>query len=49
MNSQGIKIKRDIVQFVELRKFEGDASMLASEVLKEVPRQVEQYYITKAN
>lgn len=38
-------VKRDIVQFVEFRKFEGDGEKLASEVLEEIPRQVEQYYI----
>ena len=38
--------KRDIVQFVEYEKFkeENDKEELADEVLKEIPRQVEEYY-----
>lgn len=37
-------VERDIVQFVEFNKYEKDSSKLAEEVLKEVPRQVEDYY-----
>ena len=38
--------KRDIVQFVEYEKFKekNDKEELADEVLKEIPRQVEEYY-----
>ena len=39
--------KRDIVQFVEFNKFKGSIDRgtdLAEEVLKEIPRQVEDYY-----
>ena len=42
-NSTGI-VERDIVQFVEFRKFQHNSEKLAEEVLKEVPRQVEDYY-----
>jgi hypothetical protein len=47
VNSRGEKVVRDIVQFVEFRKFEGDAVKLSVEVLKEIPRQVEEYYNMK--
>ena len=42
-NSTGV-VERDIVQFVEFRKFQHNSDKLAEEVLKEVPRQVEDYY-----
>ena len=44
INSKGLKAKRDIVQFVEFRKFENNGTKLAMEVLEEIPSQVEQYY-----
>ena len=44
MNSKGEKTKRDIVQFVEFKKFEGDSSKLIEQVLEEIPRQVKEYY-----
>ena len=44
MSSRGEIIARDIVQFVEFRKFEGDALRLSEEVLQEIPKQVEEYY-----
>ena len=47
VNSRGEIIARDIVQFVEFRKFEGDALKLSAEVLQEIPRQVEEYYNMK--
>jgi len=47
ISSRGEKIARDIVQFVEFRKFEGDALRLSAEVLQEIPRQVEDYYNLK--
>jgi len=37
-------VKRDIVQFVEFRKYEGDAIKLSEQVLEEIPRQVQDYY-----
>jgi len=49
-NTKGEKTKRDLVQFVEFNKFKNfiDHSNtnkdLAEEVLKEIPRQVEEYY-----
>ena len=49
-NSKGEKTKRDLVQFVEFNKFkkfiDGNNTNkdLAEEVLKEIPRQVEEYY-----
>lgn len=44
LNSRGEKICRDLVQFVEFRKFEGNAQKLTQEVLQEIPRQVEEYF-----
>ena len=48
-NSSGEIRKRDIVQFVEFKKFkvkngDNNADELAEEVLKEIPRQIEEYY-----
>ena len=48
-NSSGEKRKRDIVQFVEFNKYKNKdldncGPHLAEEVLKEIPRQVEEYY-----
>ena len=48
-NSSGEIRKRDIVQFVEFNKFKDKDNIncgveLAQEVLKEIPRQVEEYY-----
>lgn len=37
-------VERDIVQFVEFKKFEYSQDKLAEEVLREIPIQVEQYY-----
>mmetsp|Transcript_13127 Transcript_13127/g.24586 ORF Transcript_13127/g.24586 Transcript_13127/m.24586 type:complete len:93 (+) Transcript_13127:105-383(+) len=39
-NSRGQKAARDIVQFVPFRKFDGNAMLLAKEVLAEVPKQL---------
>lgn len=39
----GRKAKRDLVQFVEFNKFEGDGTALAANVLEELPRQVVEY------
>lgn len=44
INSKGKRATRDIVQFVEFRKFENNATKLAEEVLEEIPTQVESYY-----
>jgi hypothetical protein len=44
INSKGKRALRDIVQFVEFRKFENNATKLAEEVLEEIPAQVESYY-----
>jgi len=43
-NSQGVKRERDIVQFVEFSKYENDGDLLAEQVLREIPRQIEEYY-----
>ena len=37
-------MKRDIVQFVEFKKYEGDAIKLSEQVLEEIPRQVQEYF-----
>ena len=39
----GRKAQRDLVQFVEFNKFEGDGTALAANVLEELPRQVVEY------
>ncbi len=49
INSFGEISKRDIVQFVEFKKFQDEKGVrngdeLAEEVLKEIPRQIEEYY-----
>ena len=49
INSFGQIRKRDIVQFVKFNTFKGknvinDGKELAEEVLKEIPRQIEEYY-----
>lgn len=46
-DSRGRRSRRDLVQFVEFRRFEGDEVKLAEEVLHEVPKQVEDYYDLK--
>ena len=49
INSYGEIRKRDIEQFVKFNKFKDendikDGDELAAEVLKEIPRQIEEYY-----
>ena len=49
VNSAGEIRKRDIVQFVKFNTFKeknaiDDCKELAEEVLKEIPRQIEEYY-----
>ena len=49
-DSKGNKRERDIVQFVEFNKFKNKNGVkfeteLAEEVLKEIPRQIEEYYL----
>jgi len=44
ISRKGIKRQRDLVQFVEFNKYEGDANKLVYEVLEEIPRQVIEYY-----
>ena len=49
VNSKNETTKRDLVQFVEYNKFKdflsnGKNNDLTEEVLKEIPRQVEEYY-----
>lgn len=46
--AKGNCVKRDIVQFVPFSKFEKDSSKLAEEVLKELPSQIETYFINQA-
>ena len=43
-NSKGVKAARDLVQFVPFGKMENNGKKLASEVLEEVPRQIEEYF-----
>jgi hypothetical protein len=44
LNKKGEKVQRDIVQFVCFNDFKMDSVKLSEEVLKEVPKQAEQYY-----
>jgi hypothetical protein len=46
-NIQGVKTRRDLVQFVEFGKYQNQPTKLAEEVLQEIPRQVEEYYKLK--
>lgn len=43
-NSMGEKAKRDIVQFVPFNKYKDDSERLATEVLRELPNQVVEFY-----
>lgn len=47
-DSQGRSIARDIVQFVPYRKYEGNTKKLAEELLRELPSQVEKFYVQKS-
>lgn len=42
---QGNKTIRDLVQFVEFQKHNNNGVQLASEVLYELPRQVQEYHM----
>lgn len=44
-NSKNEIVERDIVQFVPYNKFKGDKAKLSEEVLQEIPRQIEEYYL----
>ena len=49
VNSQGVKRKRDIVQFIRFNNFKKNNAInigndFAQEVLKEIPTQIEEYY-----
>lgn len=45
VNSQGQKCPRDIVQFVPFNKFNNNAEILSAELLREIPNQVNQYFV----
>lgn len=47
--SQGTKCPRDIVQFVPFNKFGGNAQLLTQELLREIPNQVNQYFVIFSN
>ena len=47
MDRRGQRASRDIVQFVPFRKFQGNSTMLAKEVLAELPRQLTSYMKAK--
>jgi hypothetical protein len=42
-NADGVKAERDLVQFVPFREFKENPSLLAAEVLQEIPDQVVEY------
>ena len=42
--TKGKKSRRDIVQFLELKKYENNVKKLAMVVFEEIPGQIEQYY-----
>ena len=44
VDSNGNRTERDLVQFVEFKKFKRNGVELAREVLFELPRQVEEYF-----
>lgn len=44
VDSKGNHTTRDLVQFVEFAKFSNNGSLLAKEVLEELPRQVSEYF-----
>ena len=44
INDKGVKAVRDIVQFVPFLKYESNPEKLAEEVLKEIPKQMIEYY-----
>ena len=44
VDSKGNRTERDLVQFVEFKKFKRNGVELAREVLFELPRQVEEYF-----
>ena len=43
-NSRGIKRKRDLVQFVPYNRYKYNPTLLAEQVLEEVPRQIIEFY-----
>ena len=46
-NSQGVSTERNLVQFVELKKYQNEGELtdiIAEKVLKEIPKQIEEYY-----
>lgn len=47
MSSKKDFCSRDCVQFVEFNKFKENPALLAKEVLKEIPRQLMQYFQMK--
>ena len=47
-NSAGRLAQRDIVQFVEFKNFKYDTTLLAEEVLREVPNQLVSYMQNKS-
>ena len=49
INSNGDKIKRDIIQFIPIEKTKGDINEIVKEMLNEIPRQVEEYYEMEKN
>jgi hypothetical protein len=43
-NTKGMKVERDIVQFVKYSNFKTDVNRLSQELLREIPGQVEMYF-----
>ena len=43
-NSSGIECNRDMIQFVPFNKYESNEKILANEVLREIPKQIEEYF-----
>ena len=44
INSKGKKRLRDLVQFIPFNDYKNSPNLLAEEVLKEIPRQIIEYY-----
>ena len=47
VNSSGVMEMRDIVQFVDYKKYRGNSEKLIEEVLDEIPKQIVEYYTLK--
>lgn len=47
VGSNGEKMSWDIVQFVPFKKYQNNPFVLREQILEEIPRQVEQFYLSR--